>query len=277
MKADLHNHSYYSDGSLSPSEVVSIASDAGCEIFSLTDHDSTEGLHEAKQMADKLSLKFIKGVEISSSWAKVGIHILGLDINNNSDILKKGLEHNQSLRLERAQKIAQKLDKVGVKDAFNKTRALAKQDSLTRMHFAQMLVKEGYCKDIKSVFKRFLTGKKPGAVKVNWPDFKEVISWIHSAGGLAVIAHPLRYSMTNSKIKKMFYEFKDAGIDGVEVVTANITQEQINLVSKLALDLDLMASCGSDFHGWGNRHIKIANLAKIPNANNKIWDNFVWH
>ena len=274
MKADLHNHSYYSDGVLSPKSVVEIASESGCDLFALTDHDTTQGLLEAEKIANKLSLNFIKGVEISSSWSNMGIHIVGLDIDDNSAVLQNGLQHNQSLRIERAEKIAMQLARVGISNAMEKTKALCKKDMLTRTHFAQMLIKEGYCKDMKSVFRRFLVGRKPGGVKVEWRDFKEVIHWIHSARGLAVLAHPLRYSMTNTKIKKMLYEFKEAGGDAVELVTANITKEQIALVSKWITDLNLMASCGSDFHGWANQRNKIGNLVDMPKANIKIWSRF---
>lgn len=274
MKADLHNHSYYSDGVLSPSAVVGIASEAKCDLFSLTDHDTTQGLIEAENKANKLSLKFIKGVEISSYWNNMSIHIVGLNIDDNSDILQQGLQYNQSLRIDRAKKIAMQLRRIGISDAMEKTQELCKKDMLTRTHFAQMLVKEGYCKDIKSVFRRFLVGRKPGGVKVEWKDFKEIIGWIHGAGGLAVLAHPLRYSMTNTKVRKMLYDFKQAGGDAVEVITAHIKKEQIALVSRWAKDLNLMASCGSDFHGWANQRIKIGNLLDIPKSNIEIWSRF---
>ena len=160
MKVDLHSHSYYSDGVYSPSEVVELANQVKCDLFSLTDHDTTDGLLEAQQRADELSLNFILGVEISAFWNNRTIHILGLDININNDTLQKGLLQNQELRKERAEKIGFGLRKVGIKDALEKTKVLSKTDMITRTHFAQMLIREGYCKDMKSVFRRFLTGKK---------------------------------------------------------------------------------------------------------------------
>ena len=91
MKVDLHNHSYYSDGVFSPSEVVRFADEAGCDLFALTDHDTTDGLDEAQQMADKLSVDLVSGVEISAFWRNMTIHIIGLDIDINNDILQAGL------------------------------------------------------------------------------------------------------------------------------------------------------------------------------------------
>ena len=276
MKVDLHSHSYYSDGVYSPSEVVELANQAKCDLFSLTDHDTTDGLSEAQQRADDLSLNFILGVEISAFWNNRTIHILGLDININNDTLQKGLRQNQELRKERAEKIGFGLRKVGIKDALDKTKVLSKTDMITRTHFAQMLIREGYCKDMKSVFRRFLTGKKPGSTSVEWSSFEEVIDWIHSAGGYAVIAHPFRYRMTQTKIKRMFSDFKEAYGDGVEAITAMSSEQEINLCSNWANKINLLISSGSDYHGWPNQRINVGSLKEVPNSDNLIWNHLSW-
>ena len=271
MKVDLHNHSYYSDGVFSPSEVVRLADDANCDLFALTDHDTTNGLSEAQKMSDKLSVNLVSGVEISAFWRNMTIHIIGLDIDINNDILQAGLFHNQQLRRERAKKIALGLWHAGIKDALEKTQALSKTDMLTRTHFAQMLIREGYCKDMKSVFRRFLTGKKPGGVRVEWKNLDEVVSWIHAAGGLAVIAHPFRYRMTNTKIKNMIIDFKEVMGDSIEVVNATSTDEEISLSNQWAKEYKLLSSCGSDYHGWKNQRIQIGYLRELPDLDNAIW------
>jgi len=271
MKADLHNHSYYSDGVLSPTEVVKLAFQADCDLFSLTDHDTTDGIVEAQLEADKLKLNLVNGVEISALWRNMAIHILGLGIDINNDILQTGLEHNQKLRKERAEKIALGLWRSGIKDALEKTQAFSKTDMLTRTHFAQMLISEGHCKDMKSVFRRYLTGKKPGGVGVQWEGYDDVVKWIHAAGGKALIAHPHRYRMTNTKIKNMLVDFKDASGDGLEIVTGTSTQDEINLSSQWTKDYNLLASCGSDFHGWPNQRVRIGNLRDLPDPEKAIW------
>ena len=271
MKVDLHNHSYFSDGVFSPSEVVSFANEAGCNLFALTDHDTTDGIDEARQTADKLSVDLISGVEISAFWRNAPIHIIGLDIDISNDVLQKGLNYNQRLRKERAEKISLGLYRAGVKDALEKTQELSKTDMITRTHFAQMLIREGYCKDMKSVFRRFLTGKKPGAFRVEWRSFDEVVGWIHAAGGLAVIAHPFRYRMTQTKIKNMLIDFKEVMGDGVEVVTATSTEEEITLSNQWAKEYKLLSSCGSDYHGWSNQRIQIGCLRDLPSHDNAIW------
>ena len=271
MKIDLHNHSYYSDGFLSPQEVVSLAHNAGCKMFSLTDHDSTEGVSQAKIEADKLGIKLINGVEISAFWKNMTIHVVALGVDINNGRLQEGLAHNQLLREVRAEKIALSLRRSGIKDALEKTQELSKTLMLTRTHFAQMLIKEGYCKDMKSVFRRYLTGKKPGGVHVEWEDIQEVISWIHSAGGKAIIAHPFRYRMTHTKIKNMLIDFKSVSGDGLEVMTATSTNEEIKFSNQWSQDFNLLASCGSDFHGWPNQRIRIGNLRELPDTEKAIW------
>jgi len=271
MKADLHNHSYYSDGVLSPSEVVKLASEAGCDLFSLTDHDTTDGIAEAQLEADKLNLNLINGVEISAFWRNMAIHILGLGININNDILQTGLEHNQKLRKERAEKIALDLWRSGIKDALEKTQSFSKTDMLTRTHFAQMLISEGYCKDMKAVFRRYLTGKKPGGVRVEWEDFDEVVRWIHAAGGKAFIAHPFRYRMTHTKIKTMINDFKCVLGDGIEIVTGTSSVEEIQLGNQWAGQYNLLVTCGSDFHGWPNQRVRIGNLRDLPDPEKAVW------
>ena len=271
MKADLHNHSYYSDGLLSPSEIVRLASNANCDLFSLTDHDTTDGIAEAKLEADKLGLNLINGVEISAFWRNMAIHIVGLGVDVNNDILQAGLEHNKELRKIRAEKIALSLWRSGIRDALEKAENISGGHILTRTHFAQMLIQEGYCKDMKSVFRRYLTGKKPGGVRVEWKGLDEVINWIQSAGGKAFIAHPFRYRMTHTKIKNLIRDFNEASGDGFEVVNANSSSEEITLGNQWSEDHDLLASCGSDFHGWPNQRVQIGNLTELPNPKRAVW------
>jgi 3',5'-nucleoside bisphosphate phosphatase len=271
MQADLHNHSYFSDGFLSPKELVNLASKAGCELFSLTDHDTIDGIPEAQLEADKLDLKFINGVEISALWKNRTIHIIGLGVDIDNDDLKTGLEFNKSLRQERAKKISLELRRSGIQDALEKAQSISGGYMLTRTHFAQMLIQEGYCKDMKSVFRRYLTGKKPGGVRVEWKEFDDVINWIHSAGGKALIAHPFRYRMTQTKIKNLIKDFKDSSGDGFEVVNANSSREEIALGNQWSEDHDLLASCGSDFHGWPNQRVQIGNLIELPNPKRAVW------
>ena len=271
INVDLHNHSYYSDGFFSPAEVVKFAYEADCDLFSLTDHDTVEGITDAQLEADKLGIRLINGVEISAFWQNMAIHIIGLGVDINNDTLLTGLAYNQELRKNRAEKIALSLWHAGINNSLEKAQNLSKGHMLTRTHFAQMLIQEGYCKDMKSVFRRYLTGKKPGGVRVEWKNFDEVIYWIQSAGGKAFIAHPFRYRMTHTKIKNMIKDFKEASGDGFEVVNANSSDEEISLGNQWSENYDVLASCGSDFHGWPNQRVQVGNLRDMPNLKRAVW------
>jgi len=276
MKIDLHNHSYYSDGVLSPSEIVLLAKEQGCDVFALTDHDTTDGLLEAQQKADEIGLQLVHGVEVSAMWSNMTVHIVGLGVDIDNEVLRQGLQRHQDFRQVRAEKMARGLGGAGVFNALEKVKIVAKKGMITRTHFAQMLVQEGVCKDMRSVFKRFLTGKKPGGVGGKWAEFDEVIEWIHAAGGKAVLAHPLRYRMTNTKIKRLLGHLSGAGLDGVEVVTGSSSGDEITLVSQWAKEFGLLASIGSDYHGWPNQRVRIGHLLDMPNVNETIWKDWSW-
>jgi predicted metal-dependent phosphoesterase TrpH len=276
MKIDLHNHSYYSDGVLSPSEIVLLAKEQGCDVFALTDHDTTDGLLEAQQKADEIGLQLVHGVEVSAMWSNMTVHIVGLGVDIDNEVLRQGLQRHQDFRQIRAEKMARGLGGAGVFNALEKVKIVAKKGMITRTHFAQMLVQEGVCKDMRSVFKRFLTGKKPGGVGGKWAEFDEVIEWIHAAGGKAVLAHPLRYRMTNTKIKRLLGHLSGAGLDGVEVVTGSSSGDEITLVSQWAKEFGLLASIGSDYHGWPNQRVRIGHLQDMPNVNETIWKDWSW-
>jgi len=276
MIIDLHNHSYYSDGVLSPTEVVRLAKQQECDIFALTDHDTVDGLNESKTEAERLGMEFIPGVEVSAMWSNMTIHILGLGIDADNKALQAGLKQHQNFRELRAEKMARGLGGAGVMGAYEKTKILAKTGMITRTHFAQMLIQEGVCKDMKSVFKRFLTGKKPGGVGGKWAEFDKVIDWIHTAGGMAVLAHPLRYRMTNTKVKHMMTDLAVNGCDGVEVVTGSSSTDEITLISQWASELGLLESSGSDYHGWPNQRVQIGYLQDLPNIDRAIWKHWQW-
>ena len=263
MNIDLHTHSYYSDGLLSPKDIVRKAVNADCSFFSLTDHDTIEGLEEAKEYAESFKLIFINGVEISAQHNSQSIHIVGLGINPNEKLLLDGLRRNNQFRVERARKISEGLGKVGIQRAYENARNLSKTDYITRTHFAQMLIKENVCSNMSSVFKKYMTGKKPGSVKGEWALSVEVIKWIHQAGGLAILAHPLRYKMTLNKLKKLVKDLKFLGLDGIEIVNSFSSLEDIRVSKMIADENEILYSGGSDFHGWTDQKIEVGNIPKF--------------
>ena len=272
---DLHCHSNVSDGVLPPAEVVARAAARGCQMLALTDHDDISGLPEAQAEAQRLGLRLINGVEISVTWRKRTLHILGLGIQLDNPLLNEGLKQVRSGRTERAQRMGESLAKVGIADAFEGARRFASNpDIISRTHFARYLVEIGAAKDVRSVFKRYLIKGKPGYVPHVWADFLDALQWIKAAGGLSVIAHPGRYEIGRGLTMELFQEFKDAGGDGVEVVTSNHDVNQIRQFGQMAQQFDLLASCGSDFHGPGETWCEPGILPDLPYNCRPVWDRF---
>lgn len=188
---DLHSHSTASDGVLSPRDLVERAADMGVQVLALTDHDEIRGLGEAREIAETLGIRLVHGVEISVTWAGVTIHVVGLNIDPEAKALVDGLAANRGGRAQRAQRMADDLARMGIEGALEGAYAHAENKSLIgRTHFARFLVEHGVVKDMKTVFKKFLVKGKPGYVSHEWASLSDAVSWIRTAGGVAVLAHP---------------------------------------------------------------------------------------
>lgn len=271
---DLHCHSTASDGSLSPTELVNRAIEQGVDILALTDHDGTEGIAEASQAAQGTDLTLLAGVEISVTWGGTTIHIVGLNIDVNHPALQNGLTTMRQYRIGRAQEIAKRLDKAGISGALEGAKKYASEVMLGRLHFAQFLVEHGHAKNISDVFKRYLVRNKPGYVPGQWANLADAVSWITAAGGQAVIAHPARYKITATKLRRLIDEFKEAGGVGFEVVSGRQHPEEIKHMAKLAEQFGLLASRGSDFHTPENSWVELGKLSALPSSCTPIWTAF---
>jgi hypothetical protein len=268
---DLHSHSTVSDGSLSPEHLVARAIDQGVDVLALTDHDGTEGITAAQAAAQGTKLSLVTGVEISVTWGSSTIHILGLKVDHKNAALQKGLEKIRDYRKERAVKIAERLEKSGISGAYEGASQYASPVMLGRVHFAKFLVDKGHAKNINDVFKRYLVRNKPGYVSGEWATLAQAVNWINGAGGQAVIAHPARYKMTATKLRRLITEFKELGGVGLEVVSGRQHPEEIKILAKLANDFNLLASCGSDFHSPDNTWVELGRLPELPSSVNPIW------
>ena len=268
---DLHSHSTVSDGSLSPEHLVARAIDQGVDVLALTDHDGTEGITAAQAAAQGTNLSLVTGVEISVTWGSSTIHILGLKVDHKNEALQKGLEKIRDYRKERAVKIAERLEKSGISGAYEGASQYASPVMLGRVHFAKFLVDKGHAKNINDVFKRYLVRNKPGYVSGEWATLAQAVNWINGAGGQAVIAHPARYKMTATKLRRLITEFKELGGVGLEVVSGRQHPEEIKTLAKLANDFNLLASCGSDFHSPDNTWVELGRIPELPSSVNPIW------
>lgn len=276
LHCDLHSHSTVSDGTLSPSELVLRAHEKEVEVFALTDHDATEGLKEAAEMATKVGLNFVPGIELSVTWSHQTIHILGLGINSDDEDLNKGLMVLRVFRERRGEEIALKLEKKGLENPLEGAKKFANGEILSRTHFARYLVEQGKAKDMRQVFKRYLVQGKPGYVAGKWASLEEALSWIHGAGGIAIIAHPARYKLSATRLRQLIAEFKELGGLGFEAISGSHSPEEEVRMAQLANKFGLYISKGSDFHSPENIYRELGYLPDIPAGSIPIWHSDEW-
>lgn len=175
---DLHTHTTASDGQLSPEALVIKAKASGIDVLAITDHDTTSGITQAVDEADRQNIRLLAGIELSVSWMDKDFHIVGLNIDPNNTALKKSLKNTGDIREQRAIEIGKRLDKHGLSNAYHKARELAGIQTITRSHFARVLIEQGFAKDSREVFKNYLTHNKPGYVKTDWIEMETGIKLI---------------------------------------------------------------------------------------------------
>lgn len=268
---DLHCHSIYSDGLHDPKDLVQLAVNANVGFFALTDHDTLDGLDDLHQAAQGKSLTIINGIELSARWKKYDVHILGLKIDPSQNILHQLIEQQKQSRIERAKKIGVMLKNVGVVNAYEKACVLAGHERVGRPHFAAVLVHENKVKDIQSAFKQYLGQGKIAYVSSAWITLETAVDGIMRAGGQAVMAHPLKYKLTRTKLHELIKDFKMNRGVGIEVVSGAMNAKDIQTMAVLSQRFDLLASSGSDYHGAGLSIIGIGRQMKLPEQCQPIW------
>lgn len=269
---DLHSHSTRSDGVLKPAQLAERAAANGVSMWALTDHDELRGLSEASQAAHALGIQFIPGVEISVTWCNRTVHIVGLGIDPQSEQLNDALTYIRAGRVGRAKEMARKLGELGVSGAYEGALAYASNPELvSRTHFARYLIEQNYCASMGEVFKRYLGDHKPAYVPMQWATLDDAVSWIHAAGGKAVIAHPGRYDYTPMQFDALFDQFKALGGEAIEVITGSHTESDYITYAKVAKRFNFEVSCGSDFHGPGEGRLDIGQLPATPSDLRPVW------
>lgn len=269
---DLHCHSTASDGALSPTELVHRAHQYGVTSLALTDHDTTAGLTEAQACALTTGIKLITGIEFSTSWQDKCFHIVGLGIDPTYTPLAQATYNLQNVRLERAEKIAGKLAKKRISGALEAVKKAAGEGMITRTHFADFLLSQNHVSTQQEAFDRYLAKGKPAYVATVWAELELVVNWITKSGGVAVLAHPLRYQLTANWMKRLLTAFKEVGGQGIEVVTGRINADEIRLTADYAARFQLAGSMGSDFHNPVNPWVELGRLAPLPKDIKPVWE-----
>ncbi len=273
LNADLHCHSVVSDGTLTPEALATRAKANGVQLWALTDHDEIGGQERAIAAAKTLDMKYLTGVEISITFAGKTVHIVGLGFDHTNTDLVQGLRNTRGGRAERAKEMSEGLAKVGIHGAYEGALKYAgNHELISRTHFARFLVESGVCKDTSEVFRKYLTENKPGFVPHRWASLENAVHWITGASGIAVIAHPARYGFTANEEYALFTEFKNHGGRGVEVITGSHSSADALQYADTALEFNLAASRGSDFHSPDESHTDLGTLPWLPGQLTPVWE-----
>ena len=271
---DLHTHTLASDGILSAEALLSRASRKGVSVLALTDHDTLDGIAEARLAAESLGVTLIAGIEVSSQWRGRGIHVLGLAIDTEAPSLREAVAQMAETRNLRAVAIARALAKAGLSDEqgiLARAREEAGAGSIGRPHFARALVAMGKVASLNMAFKRYLGSGKPGDVKQHFPEVAEAVAMITGAGGVAVLAHPLKYDLTRTKLCELLADFRAAGGQAVELISgfqeAKATQDLARLINQF----ELYASQGSDFHMPDQPWQELGCTGVLPDTVKPVW------
>lgn len=272
---DLHSHTTASDGYLSPEALVARAVEMRVGVLAITDHDTTEGLPAAAQAIARqnLPIELINGVEISTQWENLEIHIVGLRIDPQHPAMLELLASQSALRIERAQEIGRRLAKARIEGAWEGALRIAQGGAVTRAHFARYLVEIGVAENIAQVFKKYLAKGKTGYVPPQWCTIEQAINVIHQSGGQAIVAHPGRYELSTKWLKRLLAYFASQGGDAMEVAQCQQAPNERTQLASYARDYNLLASQGSDFHqpcSW----IELGRKLWLPAGVDPVWQNW---
>lgn len=281
LAVDLHTHSRFSDGALSPTELVAAAQVAGVTWLALTDHDSLDGLPEAQQAAAAIGLRLIAGIELSTQWVKpraskpMSLHVVGLDLQDLAP-MHAVLVQQQQVRAERAQAICQRLAKYVKVDPWPEVLALAdgRPEGVTRAHVAEWLVQRGVINKHQQAFDRYLGEGKPAHVPLQWMPLADAIAVIRACGGQAVLAHPTRYGLSATNIRHLVAEFAQLGGQALELPPRHEPIGTRGMIDRLVDQHALRVSCASDFHGPNMPWLKLGQTPVMSAGQRGVWEVF---
>jgi predicted metal-dependent phosphoesterase TrpH len=275
LRVDLHCHTRASDGDLTPAQLCERALKRDLQLLAITDHDTMLGWAEASawlatQPAASAALRLLPAVEYSCVWQNLGVHVVGLDIDFHHPASVHAAAFLRQARALRAEQIGERLAKLGMPGAWAGASGLGGDSPLGRPHFARFLVQAGHVGNEDSAFDRYLGAGKVGDVKMHWPSLDEVVAWITAAGGVAVLAHPLKYRQTAARLRRLVEAFRSAGGGAIEVVVGRQNADDSRFMAQLCKQYALQASVGSDFHKPGP-WTELGDIAALPAGCEPVW------
>ncbi len=248
-------------------------------MLALTDHDTLEGLDEARSTACALGMQLVNGIELSCTWGGATIHVLGYDFATDAPALRQSIAELHDGRWLRAAEIARRLEAKGMPGALEGARAVQQElgdsgNAPARPHFAEFMVRAGHVKDRAEAFRKWLGSGKLGDVKQHWPALDQAIDTLLQAGAWVSLAHPWQYDFTRSKRRKLIADFAQAGGHALEVVNGMQPAEQVGGLAILAREFGLLASVGSDFHAPGDWS-ELGMYRPLPEDLSPLWARFL--
>ena len=261
--ADLHVHTYLSDGSFSPQKVVEYSKAKGLDAIAITDHDCCDGIAPAIIAAKDLGMEVIPGVELSAEIGDEDVHILGYFIDWQDRLFLDRLRKIMDVRKERAKEILKRLRKLKMMISDEELFELSKSGCVGRLHIAQLLVKKGFCSSLHQVFKDYIGNGGPCYVRKFKLSPKEAVDMIKGVGGIAALAHPKTIDTRDRSVEDIMKTFVADGVQGLEVYHSDHTRKDENRFKALAEEYDLVITGGSDCHGLAKKEVYIGKI-KIP-------------
>jgi predicted metal-dependent phosphoesterase TrpH len=255
---DLHIHSSYSDGTLSPGEIVALAAVNGVKYIAITDHDEVAGVGEAMEAGALCGVEVIPGVEINTDYGRQEVHILGYGFPVDSPIMLAGVAERKEARIVRIKKMVERLGQIGKPVELDRVLAIAGHGSAGRPHLAKALFEAGQVRSYNEAFDKYIGYGCPAYIPRTVFTAEDAIKLIHAAGGVAVLAHPGKLSDPHRLIMTLL----NAGLDGIEAFHFDHSIKECNKMLKVAKRHGLICTGGSDYHGsFGPRVSEIGSVA----------------
>jgi len=241
--------------------VVRLAKEGGLAAMALTDHDTVEGLPEAVAAGEGLGVEIIPGVEISAQFPGGTMHILGLFVDYTNGLLDQRLAVLKQARLDRNPQIISKLNAMGIPITMARVEEISGGGQVGRPHIARALMESGHVRNLQEAFDKYLGWRKPAYVsKFRFPP-DQALAMIREAKGIPVLAHPFTLNQGSAyALRNLVVELQGLGLAGLEVFYSDHTPEQIALYLKLARELGLLITGGSDFHGLNKPEISLGSM-----------------
>jgi 3',5'-nucleoside bisphosphate phosphatase len=276
---DLHTHTSFSDGDLSPQQLIDRATQSGIRALAITDHDCIDAhqMIAAGIVQPPAEMDIIPGVEISTRWDNQEIHILGLCINSHNAALTDLLLQQQERRRSRAQAMAMKLERTGVCGLLKYLDTLPCK-AVGRNHVADFLIGQAVVTSKQQAFSKFLAKHGRAYVAADWCSIADAAKAINEAGGIAVLAHPDRYTLSKPKFRRLLDEFCATGGQGLEVSYSNLNIDVLQNLAKICAERKLWASAGSDFHSPTHSWMDLGRIRQLPPIcrEQAIWHHPAW-